>query len=111
MTTPQLAIPLCAAATANGCPIAVAGIEQVAGNNEQVTVYPNPASSSLQVTFSGNIQNTTLQITDMLGNAIYHSTLNTQHNTIDVADLAEGVYTISIISNEGMVNKRLAIVR
>ena len=86
------------------------GIQQITNSNE-VGICPNPASTSLTLTLSKGEGTYTLQITDMLGNTVYHSTLNTQHNTIDVADLAEGVYTISIISNEGMVNKRLAIVR
>jgi hypothetical protein len=31
--------------------------------------------------------------------------------TIDASNLSEGIYNISIISNEGMVNKKLVIVR
>ncbi|HEX7414889.1 MAG TPA: T9SS type A sorting domain-containing protein [Bacteroidia bacterium] len=86
------------------------GIEQFA-SNEQVTVYPNPASSSLQVTFSGNIQNTTLQITDMLGNTLKQSTIKTEKTSIDVSDLAEGVYQFTIHSSEFIIAKRVVIVR
>ncbi|HEX7413254.1 MAG TPA: T9SS type A sorting domain-containing protein [Bacteroidia bacterium] len=108
MSAANLATPLCAAGNSNGC--AVAGIEQYNINNE-VTVYPNPASTIMNVELRMQNEKHTLVITDMLGNAIYHSTLNTQHNTINVADLAEGVYTISITTNQGVVNKRLVIVR
>ncbi|MHB8259016.1 MAG: T9SS type A sorting domain-containing protein [Bacteroidia bacterium] len=47
----------------------------------------------------------------MLGSV--HSTSIIQHSPfqISVANLSEGVYTISISSNNGVVNKRLVIVR
>ena len=56
-------------------------------------------------------ENTTLQITDMLGNI--HSAFKTQQSTfsIDVSNLNEGIYNLSIISNEGTVNKRVVIVK
>ncbi|HEX7413644.1 MAG TPA: T9SS type A sorting domain-containing protein [Bacteroidia bacterium] len=116
MSAANLATPLCAAGNSNGC--AVAGIQQVAGINEQVTVYPNPASSSLQVTFSGNIgqvtgsnNQVTLLITDMLGNTVKQVSIKSNQVSINVVDLNEGVYTISISSNVGVVNKRVVIVR
>ncbi|HEX7412433.1 MAG TPA: choice-of-anchor tandem repeat GloVer-containing protein [Bacteroidia bacterium] len=86
------------------------GITKMASSNE-VSIYPNPASSSLQVTLSGNIQNTTLQITDMLGNTVKQSILYNPTSIINIADLAEGIYNISISSNEGVVNKRVVIAR
>jgi Leucine-rich repeat (LRR) protein len=86
-------------------------ISQYSNLNANVSIYPNPASTSLQVSLAGNIESSTLVMTDMLGNAIYHSTFTTQHKVISVADLAEGVYNISISTNEGMLNKRVVIVR
>ncbi|HEX7413277.1 MAG TPA: T9SS type A sorting domain-containing protein [Bacteroidia bacterium] len=121
MNAADLAMPLCTTGNSNGCAVATTSIQQVAGINEQVTVYPNPASSSLQVSFSGNIgqvtgSNNQVLITDMLGNAIYHSTLNAQHNTINVSDLSEGVYQF-IIHNDPKgapaftITKKVVIVR
>ncbi|HEX7412894.1 MAG TPA: T9SS type A sorting domain-containing protein, partial [Bacteroidia bacterium] len=92
------------------CQQVTTGIQQYANSNE-VSIYPNPASSSLQVTSSGNIQNTTLQITDMLGNTVKQSIIYNPTSIISVADLSEGIYNISISSNEGVVNKRVVIVR
>ncbi|HEX7414534.1 MAG TPA: choice-of-anchor tandem repeat GloVer-containing protein [Bacteroidia bacterium] len=87
-----------------------AGIEKFNINNE-ISIYPNPTKDVLNVEclmLNGTNQ---ITISDILGNAIYHSTLNTQHSTISVSDLAEGIYNISISSNEGVVNKRVVIVR
>jgi hypothetical protein len=97
-------------------PSGTAGIEQFANTNEQVSIYPNPATNSIQVSFSGNIESTTLVITDMLGNTIKQMPFTTQHNIISVADLAEGVYNISIQNDpkgtqDFRINKRVVIVR
>ncbi|HEX7412635.1 MAG TPA: T9SS type A sorting domain-containing protein [Bacteroidia bacterium] len=89
---------------------ATTGINQVTSSNE-VSIYPNPASSSLQVTFSGNIQNTTLLITDMLGNTVKQFIIHNSELRMDVSDLADGIYNISIVSNEGVINKRVVITK
>ena len=93
-------------------------IKQNVNSNEQITVYPNPASNSLQVLFSGNGTNTEIIITDMLGNTVKQMPVtlslskgNTQHITLNIADLGEGVYNISITNKEGVANKRVVIVR
>ncbi len=46
---------------------ASANIEQFTSNHEQVSVYPNPASTSLQVVLAGNTENTELKVVNMLG--------------------------------------------
>ena len=87
------------------------GIKQVAGSNVQVTLYPNPAKNNIQVSFTGNTANNTLIITDMLGNMVKQLIIHNSSLVIDVSDLSEGVYTVSLHSNEGVVNKRVVIVR
>ncbi|HEX7415184.1 MAG TPA: T9SS type A sorting domain-containing protein [Bacteroidia bacterium] len=113
MSSTDLAKPLCAAGNSNGC--AVAGIQQVAGINEQVTVYPNPASTSINVTLR-QAQGTTasIEIYNTIGERVYSSPVGGGKDgalAINVSDLAEGVYTISITTNVGVVNKRVVIVR
>jgi hypothetical protein len=53
MNPTDLAVPLCAAGNTNGCPASTMGIEQHNINNE-VNIYPNPASGNFQVSLSGN---------------------------------------------------------
>lgn len=82
------------------------GLKQVADINEQVVVYPNPATTSIQVLLAANSQNTTLVIRDMLGNAIYRSTTNMQHNTIPIAEFSSGVYIIEVSNSKGAAFKK-----
>ncbi|MFI5141754.1 MAG: T9SS type A sorting domain-containing protein, partial [Bacteroidia bacterium] len=78
------------------------GVEQFNVIN-LLNIYPNPASSSLQVAFTGNITN--INVYDVLGKEV----LNTKEKDIDISNLSNGVYNLSIISNEGVLNKRVVI--
>jgi type IX secretion system substrate protein len=86
------------------------GIEQKTKSNK-LTIYPNPTKDVLNVECEMVNEKTTLTITDMLGNVVKQMPLNTQHITFNISDLNEGVYNISLQSNEGVVNKRVVIVR
>ena len=95
--------------------VAAAGIEQFAANNEQVMVYPNPASTSLTLTLSKGEGTYSINIYDMLGKLVMQHTYSPpsegQGEAIDVSDLSEGVYNICISGNETIINKRVIIVR
>jgi hypothetical protein len=47
---------------------------------------------------------------DVNGKLVLSQTINGK-TSIDASNLNEGVYNINIISNEGVVNKRMVIVR
>ncbi len=105
---------ICRAGNTNGC--AVTGINQLKAISDKLTMYPNPASSNLQVGFidnSGEIAHITLY--NVNGKMVSTPTLSQTGNntTIDVSGLPEGVYNISIVSNLTSlgVNKKLVIVR
>ena len=88
-----------------------AGIQQVTGINSQVTVYPNPATTSLQVSLSSNSEGSTILITDIIGNTVKQVSGINKQVSISVADLNEGIYNVSISSGVGIINKRVVIVR
>lgn len=71
-----------------------AGIKQAMGINNQLTIYPNPATDILNIECSMVNENATLKIIDMLGNIVKQVPFNTQHLTLSIADLAAGVYMI-----------------
>jgi sugar lactone lactonase YvrE len=88
-----------------------AGIAQLRIQNEEFRIYPNPAKDVLNIECLIVNENSTLVITDMLGNTVKQVVINSNQLSINVANLCEGVYNISLHSNEGVVNKRLVIVR
>ncbi|MHB8258840.1 MAG: C10 family peptidase [Bacteroidia bacterium] len=104
------------ACTSPAVPVAVVlanctGINQVAGNNEQVNIYPNPAKEVISIDGLHINAASQITITDMLGNTVKQSITYNSSSIISVSDLAEGIYNIGITTNKGVVNKRLVIVR
>jgi sugar lactone lactonase YvrE len=88
------------------------GIQQIANdNNEQVMVYPNPANTSLNLTLSKGEGTSTFIMFDMMGNTVKQSIIYNLTSIINIVDLAEGIYNISIINKEGCLNKKIIIVR
>jgi type IX secretion system substrate protein/NHL repeat-containing protein len=92
-----------------------AGIEQYVNNNEQVNIYPNPNNGSFVIEPSPSLtlpqgKGTLMQVYDVNGRLILSQTINGR-TSIDASSLNEGVYNISLQSNEGVVNKRLVIVK
>ncbi|HEX7412454.1 MAG TPA: T9SS type A sorting domain-containing protein [Bacteroidia bacterium] len=107
MNTQDLNAPLCAAGNSNGCAVAT-GIEQYSASTN-VSIYPNPSNGSFVIEPNSSTKQT-VQVYDVNGKLVLSQTINGK-TTIDASILNEGVYNISLISNEGVINKRLVIVR
>ncbi|HXD93811.1 MAG TPA: T9SS type A sorting domain-containing protein [Bacteroidia bacterium] len=86
----------------------ITGILEVTNNNN-LNIYPNPTNGSFIIE-SNSSEKQTLQVFDINGKLVLSQTINGK-TIIDASILSEGVYNISLISNEGVVNKRLVIVR
>jgi sugar lactone lactonase YvrE len=83
-------------------------IKKLAGSS-QVNIYPNPTNGTFVIE-PNDITNQIIQMYDVNGKLVLSQSINGKTN-IDASGLNEGVYNISIISNNGIVNKRLVIVR
>ena len=84
-----------------------AGINQVTGINNQIIVYPNPASNSLHVSFSGNI--TGIEIVNVVGESVKQFKAQGSNCSIDVSDLDNGVYFLQLNSIAGSATKKIII--
>jgi lysozyme len=78
--------------------------------NNAFAIYPNPASNSFQIDYPAINAEAVLSIYDLNGKLVLTQTMINK-TTIDVSNLSEGIYNISILSNEGVANKRLLIVK
>jgi type IX secretion system substrate protein/VCBS repeat protein/FG-GAP repeat protein len=86
----------------------VLGIEKFDGSNE-INIYPNPNNGSFVIE-TNSTEKQTMQIYDINGKLVLNQTINGKTN-IDASNLADGVYNISLLSNDGITNKRVVIVR
>ena len=67
-------------------------------NQNTLSIYPNPTSDFLQLELSGPIPIDQVIITDVNGKMVKSGAFAPQ---ISIADLAKGVYTVTIISEQG----------
>ncbi len=85
------------------------GINKLVRSNE-LNIYPNPNNGSFVIEPQNTLYNVHCTVYDVNGKAVLSQTINGK-TTIDAGSLNEGVYNISLQSNEGVINKRLVIVR
>ncbi|HWY38088.1 MAG TPA: T9SS type A sorting domain-containing protein, partial [Bacteroidia bacterium] len=92
--------------TVNAC----VGINQFAVNGAQISFYPNPSNGAVSVSLTNAKVGTVLMVSDMLGNEVYKTSLNsnsmTQTLNIDLTALPKGVYLFGVSSgNQSKVQK------
>ena len=85
------------------------GISQVSNNVSQIYIYPNPNNGNFIIE-PNSTDKQTLQVFDVNGKLVLTQSINGTTN-IDASNLAEGVYNLSLQNANGVVNKRLVIVR
>jgi sugar lactone lactonase YvrE len=85
-----------------------ASIKQITNSNE-LSIYPNPNNGSFVIE-SNSATKQTMQVYDVNGKLVLSQIISGK-TSIDASTLNEGIYNISLQSNEGVINKRLVIVR
>ncbi|MBN8691717.1 MAG: T9SS type A sorting domain-containing protein [Bacteroidetes bacterium] len=87
----------------NACSI---GITESKLENE-VKLFPIPANNYISLeTGNINIENSQIEITNMLGERVLSSTYT---NHIDVGSISEGIYNLQIVSSEAIITKKIVI--
>ncbi|MEO1261231.1 MAG: T9SS type A sorting domain-containing protein [Bacteroidota bacterium] len=63
-----------------------------------VTVFPNPASSEVNVLFGGLVNNGTIELMDVIGRKVHRFKISVSNNvhTIDVSNFNHGVYLLTV---------------
>jgi len=79
---------------------AATGIDEMAGVNNMVSIFPNPVTDDVQIQTSLKINK--IEITDVTGKLIYVTT----YKTIDCSGFAKGVYLLRVKTDEGIAVKR-----
>ena len=84
------------------------GINETAGTNSAVDVYPNPFNDLLTFEFKGtSTPNSILSVFDVLGQRVFTNTYNTNKITIERNNLKNGVYFYRLQTNAGVVTGKL----
>lgn len=83
---------------------AILGVDENSGI-ENVTVYPNPTSSVINVALTSSLnEDVTFQIIDMMGRVISTENVNIAGDytyTANTSDLSKGIYMVNVITSKG----------
>ena len=79
----------------------------VTNNNEQteIKVYPNPAKNRINVLLPSEIKNYKINLTNIVGQTV----LQTQPNVIDVSNIPNGIYFVTIETEKNIFIKKVII--
>jgi len=95
--------------TSNCYTVTNIGIDEYTNSNG-ITITPNPFTSQTTITFSEAQKNTTIKITDVLGNVIQQLTTNNRQLTLDMSGFAKGIYFVRITDeNKNVVNRKIVL--
>lgn len=76
-------------------------------NNIQFTMFPNPATSNLEIVLPSQFNNPSLEIFDVLGREIFSSNFNNKSfSVIDVSSWNRGVYLVKVVHENSSQTKR-----
>lgn len=88
------------------------GINKNNGLQYDVMLYPNPASSELTIKFYTPFNSPVqLAITNLMGEVVLQQSISSflEPQTINVKQLANGVYTVSLKHTKGIITRKIVI--
>lgn len=73
-----------------------------------LSIYPNPSAGVISVNYAGDYS---LRIFNLLGEVVYLNEVRGSNEslTIDLSNLKNGIYMVSVTSDEGLMMQRLEI--
>lgn len=81
-----------------------------------LSIYPNPTDGVFNLDLKKNLgQSFDVSIINLSGQQVYNNHLNSsgenQTHKIDLKNLSKGVYTIQLITESGVVNRKKLIIK
>ena len=85
------------------------GIDKIPTTSE-LTVYPNPASKNLTISFASIHQKEiNLKIYNVFGQEVYSQQIPNSTKTLDISDFTDGIYFFRAISDKQIYDKKIII--
>lgn len=87
------------------------GIKDKKSEDISLSIYPNPASSVLNISAQGVDGNYDVRMTDVLGKVVYNESVVGASKKVDVSDFKNGVYLITITEKGTAIQTRRIVVK
>lgn len=79
--------------------------------DDKITIYPNPFSTQATIAFSEEQRNTTIKITDMLGQEIKSIHFAGRQLVLDKAEMKAGIYFVQITDEQRHITKTKIVIQ
>ena len=76
-------------------------------NGIELIIYPNPSSGLFNIQFNSDERDVELHVTNILGNKVHSSSLNTKEQNnirLDLSNYPQGIYNLTFKNNHGTKN-------
>ncbi|HTF05786.1 MAG TPA: T9SS type A sorting domain-containing protein [Bacteroidia bacterium] len=84
----------------------------IAENNADApALYPNPANETVNISWMGNGHNSLVQVHDISGRLVMEHATTQNQTLLDVSQLPEGTYVVTILAGESRSTARMVIAR
>ena len=83
------------------------GINEISGDNN-LTLYPSPATDKLFVSSKENIRNAQLKVYDASGKILLTQKMNGTNTSVDVKNFADGIYLLEVGDGINVYRNRFA---
>jgi hypothetical protein len=70
---------------------------------ENISIFPNPAKTTIQVSLANNLVLKNIEIFNSIGNLVIKSKID----LIDIKNLSSGMYFVRVITDKGSINHKL----
>ena len=85
------------------------GIFDMAKDEIQFSVFPNPSNGSFYVSVPENLNHAALTLTDINGKLLLNREMNAPVMVIDASAFAKGIYILTVHSSEGRAQKKVVM--
>ncbi len=91
---------------------ATTGIDENYKASDHIQLYPNPVTDILTIKSKNNLGIKSIAIINIIGQQVFQATVqNNEEQTFNVAHLASGIYAVHIETDQGLLIKKLEIVK
>jgi hypothetical protein len=92
----------------NGLIQGATGTEKTTISEPNVLIYPNPATDKLYVKLPG-LSSASLQLINLDGQVVLSRKQTNQVETIDVSQLAKGIYIVKVTKGDELIIKKVVV--
>lgn len=90
--------------------VATMSIKQEIVSNNQLSVYPNPTSQTLNITITKTTESSnTIKLIDVTGQTVYNNVMKGANEVIDISELAKGVYMLIVTDDNNTSYKKVIV--